>query len=203
MTRFLLTLVLAVAFVAPGARAAAQTANVQSLGYDKGNPSAPIVIVEFGDFGCSACAQFARETLGAIQREFISTGMVRWKYVPFILGSFPNSGAATRAAECAAEQDAFWSMHDMLYERQKEWNRLRNPREVLESFATDMGLDRTRFRKCYQDDPRRGRIEDNNTAAKDLLIRGTPTFFVNGRRAVGALPITEWRRIIALVAGGG
>ncbi len=189
--------------LATTAAASAQTVDVNRLGYDKGSAAAPIVVVEFGDFGCSACALFATETMGAIQREFIATGQVRWKYIPFILGNFPNSAAATRAAECAAEQDAFWSMHDILYERQKEWNRVRDPREQLEAFAVSIGVDRQKFRRCYETDPRRARIETNNAAARDLLIRGTPTFFINGRRAVGALPITEWRKIIALVASGG
>ncbi|MCI0432049.1 MAG: DsbA family protein [Gemmatimonadetes bacterium] len=198
-TAIAIALTLAAAPPAPGA---AQSVDLTGLGYDKGSPNAPVFIIEFGDFGCSACAQFASETMSAVQREFISTGIVRWKYVPFTLGSFPNSDAATRAGECAADQDAFWSMHDLLYARQKDWNRLRDPGATFEKLAVEIGLDARRFRQCYELDPRRDRIAASNAAARDLLIRGTPTFFVNGRRVMGALPITEWRKIIALVTGG-
>ena len=182
--------------------ALAQEYNLEGIGYDKGNPDAPIFIVEFGDFGCSACALFATETMAAFQREFINTGIVHWKYVPFILGSFPNSAEATAAAECAAEQDSFWSMHDLLFMQQKDWSRVRKPRDVLVGFATRLGLDRARFERCMDSDTHAERTARGNELARSLLIRSTPTFFVNGRRAIGALPITEWRKIVAQVRSG-
>ena len=176
--------------------AAAQSFDVQRLGYDRGNPAAPIAIIEFGDFGCSACAIFFRDTYPQLQREFISTGLVKWKYVPFILGSFPNSGAATRAAECAADQDAFWSMHDLLYRRQKEWNRVLRPAGPMPKFAGELGLDSARFRECYDKDLGGARTRQANDTARELMVRVTPTFFINGRRAVGALTIDQWRRLL-------
>jgi protein-disulfide isomerase len=185
--------------------ATAQNRDVSDLGWEKGNPGAPITIIEFGDFGCSACGQFIRETFPQFNREFIATGRVRWKFVPFILGSFPNSGPATRAAECAAEQDAFWSMHDLLYANQKEWTRLSSAYGQIEKYASRLNLDLRRFRSCYDEDRPAKKIAMNNQAAADLLIRATPTFFINGQRAVGALPIEQWRRIIEIVsarAGG-
>jgi protein-disulfide isomerase len=188
-----------------GAPAAAQDRNVSPLGYEKGNPGAPITIIEFGDFGCSACGHFVRETFPQFNREFIATGRVRWKFVPFVLGSFPNSGAATRAAECAAEQDAFWSMHDLLYANQKEWTRLTGAYGQLEKYARQLGLNLRRFRSCYDQDRPAARVNENNRVASELLIRATPTFFINGQRAVGALPIEQWRRVIEVVSrrGGG
>lgn len=202
--RLLFPVVLALAASLGAARhqAVAQVVDLEGIGYDKGNLDAPIVIIEFGDFGCSACAMFATETMAQFQREFINTGRVRWKYVPFVLGNFPNSGEATRAAECAAQQDAFWSMHDLLYAQQKEWNRERRPRDVFVGFATRLGLDLTRFHHCLDTDPRAANTRRANEAARALLIRHTPTFFVNGRRAIGALPIAEWRKIVAQVAAG-
>jgi protein-disulfide isomerase len=124
---------------------------------------------------------------------------VKWKYVPFILGSFPNSGAATRAAECAADQDAFWSMHDLLYQRQRDWNRLLRPAEHMEKFAVELGLNRARFRECYDKDLTAARTRQANDVARELMVRGTPTFFINGRRAVGALTIEQWRQVLGQV----
>jgi protein-disulfide isomerase len=175
--------------------------DVGSYGYDRGSSTAPITVIEFGDFACSACAKFAVETFAQFNREYIATGRVRWKFIPFILGSFPNSTAATRAAECAADQDSFWSMHDRLYEKQKEWFRLTRPYDTFAKFAAELGLDIARFRKCYDDNVPAGRISRNNKLAAELLVRGTPTFFINGQRAVGALPIEQWRKIMAVVAG--
>ncbi len=185
------------------AAARAQTLDVTGTGYDRGSANAPVFIVEFGDFGCSACAKFHRDTFAALNQEFIATGKVRWKFVPFVMGSFPNSGAAARAAICAGDQDAFWSMHDLLYDRQPEWNKLSNPRAQMETFARQLNLDPAKFHACYTKDSPRERVGHNNQLANTLQVRATPTFFVNGRRAVGALPIDMWRRIVAQVAAGG
>jgi protein-disulfide isomerase len=187
----------AVSFFVFASGAAAQSFDVQRLGYDKGNPAATIAIIEFGDFGCSACAVFFRDTYPQLHREFIATGRVKWKYVPFILGSFPNSGAATKAAECAADQDAFWSMHDLLYQKQREWNKLLRPAETMQKFAAELGLDRARFRECYDKDVTAARTRQANDIARELMVRATPTFFINGRRAVGALTIDQWRLLLA------
>jgi protein-disulfide isomerase len=93
-------------------------------------------------------------------------------------------------------------MHDLLYTNQKEWSRERKPRGAFIGFATRLGLDRQRFEHCLDTDPRADHIRRTTEAARSLLIRHTPTFFVNGRRAIGALPITEWRKIIAQVSAG-
>jgi len=180
-----------------------QGVDVTKLGYDRGMAGAPILVVEFADFGCSACGQFSRDVWPELQREFVATGRVRWKYVPFILGMFPNGDEAVKAAECAADQDAFWSMHDLLYEKQKEWNRLKDPDGKLAELANSLGLDADRFARCYRNDAGGERTKRNDEAARTLMVRSTPTFFVNGQRALGALPITEWRKIFALVGRSG
>ena len=93
-------------------------------------------------------------------------------------------------------------MHDLLYAHQKEWNRERRPREILTGFAKRLGLDVERFDQCMKSGATAERTEKADQVARGLLIRQTPTFFVNGRRALGALPITEWRKIIAQVRSG-
>jgi len=172
--------------------------DLRGIGYDRGNPDARIRIVEFADFACSACSLFARETMPALEREYILTGIVQWKYVPFILGSFPNAEPAARAAECAAEQDAFWSMHDLLYDRQKEWFRTFRPDPILEGFAKELKLDLVAFSACYETNDVASGIARNNGIAEALYVRATPTFFINGARVRGALPIEQFRRIIEM-----
>jgi protein-disulfide isomerase len=181
---------------------AAQLVDVAKLGYDRGTPGAPIVVIEFADFGCSACGQFARDVWPQLEREFVATGRMQWKYVPFTLGMFPNGDEAAKAAECAADQDSFWSMHDLLYGQQRDWSRLRDPADKLKELASKLGLDGAAFARCYRADSGSARTKRNTEAARDLMVRATPTFFVNGQRVVGAIPIAEWRKVIALVSGG-
>src|SRR5690625_6346899 len=83
---------------------ARQGVDLTGVGYDLGDPCAPISIVEFSDFGCHFCRQFATETFPTLEREYIETGKVRWKYIPFVLGIFPNGDRAAIAGVCAAQQ---------------------------------------------------------------------------------------------------
>lgn len=168
------------------------------VGYARGSDDAPITVIEFSDFGCPYCGQFALETYPQLEREFIETGKVRWVYVPFVMGMFPNGEEATRAAECAADQgeDAFWAMHDALYKRQPEWKFSREPGELFQSLAATIELDEAEFSACYTEDRPAGRINTSNALARQNGVNATPTFFVNGKRVQGALPIEHFRTIL-------
>ncbi|MFW6202238.1 MAG: DsbA family protein [Gemmatimonadota bacterium] len=196
---FAVSLLLALVAVSPPRTASAQEEDrvvPPGIGYVQGDGAASVVVVEFGDFGCPACGEFARETLPALRDEFIDTGRVRWTFVPFVLGAFPNGGEAARAAECAADQDAFWAMHDRLYADQEQWLDEGDPREIFVGYAADHGLDADAFERCYRDDAVEERTERANEAARAARVRGTPTFFVNGRRVEGALPIDPFRELL-------
>jgi protein-disulfide isomerase len=179
--------------------------DLDSLGYPTGEPGAPVEIVEFGDFGCSTCAEFATQTWTDFHSEFIETGIVAWRFVPFVLGSFRNSREAATAAECVADlaPEAFWSMHDVLYERREDWIRRRRPKGELRSLAEEVGVDGNAFENCYDGRSAKERIDRNNDVAKALGVVGTPTFFVNGRPVMGALTLSEWRRLIETVRAEG
>lgn len=173
--------------VALPASAQDQGTDVSKLGYDRGQPDAPITIIEFADFACSACGLFARETMPVILEDWIATGKAKLKYIPFILGIFPRAMDGARAGECAAEQDRFWPMHDLLYERQREWTGGGDVRRKLEAYASELNLDLAKFRACWDADTVRSRIEENTRVAVGLRIRATPTLFVNGGMIQGAV----------------
>jgi protein-disulfide isomerase len=166
--------------------------DLTGVGYDRGSPDAPIVMVDMSDFACPYCGSHARQTLPALEREFIAQGKVFYKYVPIVMG-FPNGDVAARAAECAAEQEAFWPMHDRIYADQSGWKRSPDPAKVFRGYAAALELDATRFEACYAS----GRTEARTAAANDragrLGVRATPTFFVNGQMVEGALPLDRFR----------
>jgi len=167
--------------------------NLTGVGYDIGDPAAPITMVEFSDFGCPYCAQHALETLPAIQREFVDSGKVFYKHVPFVMGMFPNGELAARAAECAGEQDRFWPMHDSVYAHQSEWKRGREPDVVLTTLARQVVPDVDSWSACYASDRQGARTRAANAAAQGLSVRATPTFFINGQLVEGALPLGVMR----------
>lgn len=170
--------------------------DLAGIGHDLGDPSAPVTIVEFSDFGCPFCAMYATQTFPVLQKEFIETGKVFYKHVPFVMGMFPNGEQAARAAECAAEQEAFWPMHDRLYAGQRDWKGRRDPEGLLREYATVLKLDVARFSSCYRGDRRGARLSQHDQAARRLGIRATPTFFINGQQAEGALPLDVFRSVL-------
>ncbi len=166
-------------------------------GYDRGAASAPVTVLEFADFGCPYCARFASGIYPALADEFVRTGKVRWKYVPFVMGMFPNGDGAARAAECAADQGkaAFGRMHDRLFGFQDEWKSAADA-GVFASLAQAAGLDGARFAACWSSEAPGARIKRSNEVADQLGVRATPTFFINGRRLEGALPVEEFRAVL-------
>lgn len=181
---------------APPRRVVVNGVDLTGIGYDRGSATAPVVVVNFSDFGCPYCGEFERQTFPAIYQEYVQTGKVFFKYVPFVIGMFPNGQQAARAAECAADQGQFWPMHDRLYATQSEWKRSVSPYALFQQFAATLNLDRDRFSKCYvaqQTDPRTRRATD---AADQLGVRVTPSFVVNGKPVQGALPIADFRLVL-------
>lgn len=174
---------------ASAVRVALGGVNLTGVGYDLGSVEAPIVIVEFSDFGCPYCAQHALETFPAIDQEYIKDGKVFYKHVPFVMGRFPNGEKAARAAECAGEQGQFWAMHDMIYEHQNDWKRGNDADAVFARLASQAMLDGTRWGSCYASDRQAPRTSAANAAASRLRVRATPTFFINGQLVEGALPL--------------
>jgi protein-disulfide isomerase len=114
------------------------------------------------------------------------------------MGIFPGSDAAVRASICAADQrrSAFARIHDALYGRQAEWTRASDPSGLFRGYATAAGLDGARFASCLMSDIPAARIAAANDLADQLGVRATPTFFINGARVEGALPLAQFRSIL-------
>lgn len=191
-----------VALLSRPAPASAQGGGISlaGIGHDKGGGSARVFIVEFGDFGCSYCAKFAAETEKQIDSAFIRTGVVRWKMVPYVTGMFRNSREVAEAAECAAEQDAFWPMHDLLFARRKEWMASKDIRGLIAKYATELKLNMAAFARCGMNPAIGARIRRHDQLAAQLQIRGTPTFYVNGQVIPGAIDFPLFRQVIEQAA---
>jgi protein-disulfide isomerase len=113
-----------------------------------GDPSAPITIVEFGDYQCHQCYNWFHNTKPAIESEYIETGKVNLVFVDLaFLGT--DSPKAAQASYCAEDQEMYWDYHDLLYSSQESkidggWA----DSERLKAFAFSMGLDMELFESC-------------------------------------------------------
>jgi protein-disulfide isomerase len=165
-------------------------------GHVQGSDSAPVTVVEYADFVCPACAQFAIYTMEDARRRLIQTGQVRWVFRDFPLNIHPNAMAAHLAAACAGEQGRFWEMHDQLYFNHGRWVREARPERRLRDFARDLGLDLSAYDRCVADAGIRARIEASARDAAERGIGSTPTFDVGTRRVSGILLFDSLRTLV-------
>ncbi|MFQ5882586.1 MAG: DsbA family protein [Candidatus Methylomirabilales bacterium] len=158
----------------------------------KGSEGAPVTIIEFSDFQCTFCWRFWKQTLPRLEEEYIKPGKVRFVYRHLaILG--PQSVAAAQASECAQEQGRFWEYHDELF-ASKGFSSLAERR--LKQYARDLGLDGAAFDLCLDAGKYAEKVEGETGIGLALGARGTPTFFINGLKLVGAHPFQTFRSII-------
>lgn len=170
---------------------------LDTLGYDVGDPEAPVRMVEFSDFGCGYCRTFHVDVWPTIQQEYVATGKVYWKYVPMILGRFSNAREAAMAGECAGAQGHFAAMSDLLFNEQSSWKDGGDPDAVLESMAQRAGVDMGAWRECVATDARADRVDAGTQVSRQAGVRGTPTFFIMGYAPLpGALPLELFREVL-------
>lgn len=173
--------------------------DVDELGFTRGAPDAPVRVVEFSDFGCGYCAQFHREAWPALHRDYVVTGKVQWKMVPFDVGMFPHARQAVLAGECAGEQGRFEDVRERLFESQRTWKSATAAAALalFRDLAREEDLDVDRFNRCMAQGWRAPRVDASNALARQLGVRGTPTFYILGFGIVpGALPAEEFSKVL-------
>ena len=147
----------------------------------RGPVAAPVTLVEYGDFECPYCGQ-AEPVVRELLRDFGDVRYV-WRHLP-LSDVHPHARLAAEAAEAAADQGAFWEMHDLLLDHQDLLTF-----SDLVRHAEQLGLDVERFTDQLQSHTGAARVADDVDSADLSGVSGTPTFFINGRRHYGAYDI--------------
>ena len=175
---------------------------LSEVGFNRGSVDAPVKVIEMSDYGCGYCRQFHDETFPTLRTQFIDSGMVEWKFVPYINGMFDNSLAATEAAECTFVQGVapFEALNERLWGEQPEWKNSGEPEAVIREWVLELGIDMLRFDGCLRNDERIDRIQGSTTLASQIGVRGTPTFIVLGYPPLqGALPLSVFQDVLSAV----
>jgi protein-disulfide isomerase len=165
----------------------------------KGPADALATLVLFTDFRCGYCNR-VNATLEELLRLYPQDLRLVYKNHPRSANTMP-----AEAAMAAFAQGKFWEYHDLLFANSGALERA-----DLERYAEQLGLDMTAFRQALDSRAHQGRVEGDLQVARRFGIRGTPTFFLNGKKFSGALPIDQFRARIdqalaearALVQGG-
>jgi len=164
--------------------AAVKTASAQT----RGPVHAPVTIVEFSDFQCPFCRN-AAPALQELLRQYPDG--VRWVFKNYPLEFHPDSLLAHKAALAAGEQGKFWEMHDLIFTNQGALKR-----DDLLRRANQLGLDMNRFAADLDSDKFQIIIDEDKAEGSRLGVTGTPTFFLNGKRMVGARPLAEYKELV-------
>ena len=163
----------------------------------KGSPQAPITVYEMSDFQCPYCRRHAVESFPLIEAEYIETGKVRWVFVNFPIPSLhPNAVPAAQTAMCAANQGAFWPVHDLLFLHQDTWAPLQEPAEFMLTLADSVGIDKALLAQCLQSQATLPQIEVDAQGAVKAGATSTPTFYIEGGLLVGAHPVEVFRMVL-------
>jgi protein-disulfide isomerase len=175
------------------------TEGFPSLGPD----DAEIVIVEFSDYQCPFCSRFHDQTYRALLDAY--PGQIRFVYRNLPLSFHQNAMPAAEAAMCAGDQDAYWEMHDKLFENQASLNNQEGmvlDQPTYNQYATELGLDVTVFEECMTSHRHVQAIQDDMEFSQSLGVQSTPTFFINGLAIVGAQPLANFQQLIDMELAG-
>lgn len=158
-----------------------------------GNDDAPITIVEYASMTCGHCANFHRNTLPEIKKNYIDSGKAR-----LILREFPfdpRAEAGFMLARCA--DDKYFAMIDVLFQQQQNWAGVENARDALLQIARLGGFSQESFEACLTDQNLLDQVRQvRDRGAKEFNVDSTPTFFINGNVYKGALRVEEMSAIL-------
>jgi len=154
----------------------------------KGPANAPVTIVIFSDFQCPFCSK-VEPTLKQIEETYGSKVRFAWKNQPLPFHQFAMGAA--EAALAANEQGKFWEMHDKIFENQSALTAT-----DLERYASEVGLDMAKYKAAASSGKFKAQIQADQAEGAKIGANGTPTFFINGQKLVGAQPFPAFKSLI-------
>ena len=173
-----------------------QTLVAMATGVERGDPDAPISILEFGDFQCPACQQFASFVKPQVDLAYVDEGVASFVFHDYpIISAHPHAFFASRAARCALDQgdQYFWPFHDQLFSQQAAWSLSQSPPiNAFESYAAAIGLDVEDFTSCLQSDRHADVVSANMRLGIELGVSGTPSIFVSKKGGGTAVRVIRW-----------
>lgn len=160
----------------------------------QGSPNAPITVFEFFSFTCPHCADFAANTFPEVKKNWIDPGKVKWVYRDYPLDR--NALKAAMVARCAPP-DRYPGFVETLFAQQANWGMMDDPAPALKRIALLGGITAEQFDKCINDDALSKQIvAAEYDAQKKYGVDSTPTFFVNGQKAVGEMSYDQFAKLL-------
>ena len=167
-------------------------------GYLLGKPDAPVQVIEFADFECPACGQFATLSEPDIRKRLVDAGTISYRFYDYPLPMHKNTWAASNAAACADEQGKFWEMHDQLFNAQDQWNgqATSRPKGKFKEYVKALGLNVDQWEACFDARKYQARIKANELMATKRGAAQTPTFVIGDKMIGGAISFDRFKALV-------
>lgn len=159
-----------------------------------GNPDSSVVLVEYSDFQCPACATF-HSIVNELKSEY--SDKIYFAFRDFPLRSIhKNAQVSAQAAEAAKLQGKFWEMHDKLFGNQTDWSNLSDPSEKFIQYASELELDIDKFKTDYDSDVVKNKVNNDYNRGITAKVNATPTFFLNGEKLKNPSTLEDFKTLI-------
>ena len=173
-------------------------AGITADGYPyQGSPEAPVKIVEYSDYLCGHCRNYAFDTEPRIVDEYVASGKVQYIFHYYALGEVQV--LLSEAAHCAADQGHFWEYHKLMFENQRSFGSISSLEELqslLVQIAQQVDVDVSAFETCWSSHQHQETIVESVLSARESGVGGTPTFSIQGDLLVGNQPFETFREAI-------
>lgn len=185
------------AATAPNTFNATTAAAITASDWARGPASAPVTIIEYGDFQCPACGAY-EPLVQKLQQDYATRVKFVFRNFP-LFQIHPNAMIAAQAAGAAGLQGKFWQMHDLLYAKQSEWVSAANDQVVstyFDTYAKSIGLDVPKFNTDIESTAVKNKIQADISSGNDASVDHTPTFFVNLTQIQNPNSYEEFKSVI-------
>ncbi len=179
----------------------------------RGEPDAPIVMIEYSDYGCPFCNRYFVQTEPAVDEAYVRNGDVRVVFHDFPLESLhPNAPAAHEASLCVAAQGSaatYWDLHAELFRSVDEWSPLSDPLPVFARLAEEVGADMGAYESCMADGEQAAVVQERVDVGFARGFNGTPSFQIVRAtdnvvfQLVGAQPYEQFASVVDSALAGG
>lgn len=158
-----------------------------------GNKDSKVVVVEYLDFQCPACA-----------RVYPMTEKIKDEYkdrVLFVVRNFPlpnhsNGLISAKFVEASGKQGKYWEMYKLMYERQENWSESKDPASIFQSYAKELKLDISKLNVDINSEEIKNKIETDISTAKIVGVNETPTFYLNGSSMKTPSDLTSFKKLL-------
>jgi protein-disulfide isomerase len=165
-------------------------------GYVLGADSAAVEVIEYADYQCPACQQFATVEWPYVKERLVQTGKVRWVFRDFPLTQHQWARLAAHSAACGQEQNKYWELQEEIFATQPEWQFSRDAGPMFRTAAQKVGMDVSAYDTCMNSLKYAGRIQAASAEGIRVGVGSTPTFIIGGRLYPGILPYDRLRAIV-------